>query len=289
MLALSLAFVCAFAWAGLDATRKQMAGSVGALELTCLLTLGQMPIFVVWMLSTQTALDPAPYGWIGAAEIALNLTANVLFFRAMSVSPLSVTIPFLAFTPVFTAIIATVVDGTLPVGLEWLGIVAVIGGAVLLAAGEAKSSGRSLGGVLKNEKGVALMLMTAICWAGTINFDRVALEHASPATHALIQNGSIGVVILAFLTVRGRLDGLAKAKPIAWWIVLSVVLAAIAFGVQLVAVQMGLGLGLVETIKRAIGLLMAVVIGKLAFHEGITLHKVAAVVLMAAGAALLML
>ena len=65
-------------------------------------------------------------------------------------------------------------------------------------------------------------------------------------------------------------------------------LGAAALGLQLVAVQHIL-VSQLETLKRAIGLVGAIVLGKLVFGEPITRVKTAAIVLMVAGVVLLML
>jgi hypothetical protein len=63
-------------------------------------------------------------------------------------------------------------------------------------------------------------------------------------------------------------------------------MGAIGLGSQLVAVQ-HLFAALVEAGKRAIGVTMSVIVGRLAFGEAVTGFKIAAVVLMSVGAGLI--
>ena len=66
------------------------------------------------------------------------------------------------------------------------------------------------------------------------------------------------------------------------------VAAAVGLGLQFVALRLTL-VGLVEALKRAIGMFFAVAVGRFAFEEPLTTGKVAGVVLMSAGVALIVL
>jgi drug/metabolite transporter (DMT)-like permease len=63
---------------------------------------------------------------------------------------------------------------------------------------------------------------------------------------------------------------------------LSLVAAAVGLGLQFVALRLTL-VGLVETLKRAIGMFLAVVVGRVAFEEPVTAGKIAGVALMSGG------
>jgi drug/metabolite transporter (DMT)-like permease len=62
----------------------------------------------------------------------------------------------------------------------------------------------------------------------------------------------------------------------------------VGLGLQFVALRLTL-VGLVEALKRAIGMLFAVAVGRVVFGEPPTPGKVAAVLLMSAGVALIVL
>ena len=70
----------------------------------------------------EARLEPG-YWRYGLPDILLNVAANLLFLHAVRVSPLSLTIPFLSFTPVFSALSASVLLGEWPSGSALLGIV----------------------------------------------------------------------------------------------------------------------------------------------------------------------
>jgi uncharacterized membrane protein len=65
-------------------------------------------------------------------DVLLVSIANVLYFRALQVSPLSLCIPFLAFTPIFLIPTGFVMLGELPPAAKLLGVVLVVIGSVVL-------------------------------------------------------------------------------------------------------------------------------------------------------------
>ena len=110
--------------------------------------------------------------------------------------------------------------------------------------------------------------------------DKLALEHASKPVHALVQTGGVAVALLAWLLLRRA----PLSVPRRAWPALggSVAFAAGALALQLWAIQL-LFVGIVETIKRAVGMTSSVVVGRIAFEETIHPSKLVAVALMIAG------
>ncbi|MCR9163125.1 MAG: EamA family transporter [Nannocystaceae bacterium] len=286
-LGIGLTVGSALCWAGLDASRKILVRSLSPVALLVLLTLGQLPLFLAWAVSAGDTITSADYVAPAVASLVLNIVANLAFFRAVTVSALSLTVPLLAFVPVFTTIAANPLLGELPGAQQIAGIGVVVVGALTLNAGSAEGGGPlAFVRALFRERGSLPMLVTALCWSLTIVVDKLATEHAGYGIHGAVLNAGLGGFGLALLAIRGRLGDLAGIKK-AWkpWL-FSITLGAAGLGTQLIAVQ-HLFAALVEAGKRAIGVTMSVVVGRLAFGEPITRYKVAAVVLMSIGAGLI--
>lgn len=289
--AFGFALASSLCWAGLDATRKQLATRVGAVTLVTVLSLGQLPIYLVWWLRTGGTISDPGYFVPAGVEIALNVVANLLFVRAVEVSPLSLTIPFLSFTPVFATAIAIPLLGEYPSPLQLVGIGAVVVGALVLTSGHAVAIGLAPSGflaALSRERGAIYMLVVALAWACTIAIDKSAMRHAALVVHAGIQNGGVGLVLLAYLIARRRTRELGAVRRLPVPLLATVVFAAGGFALQLVAIKV-LFVGVVETLKRAVGLVCAIALGRLAFSEPITPTKLVAAAIMAGGTAALML
>jgi len=289
ILGLTLALGSALCWAGLDATRKELVRDVAPVALVAALTLGQAPLFAVWGGVDGRLWTGVGYLAPGLAALGLNVAANVTFVRAVQLSPLSLTIPYLSLTPVFTAVFAVPLVGETPSVLQSVGIGVVVAGALLLHAGNPDSPGPS--GLLRaylKERGSVLMSLVALMWSLTGPLDKLALGHASVAGHALVQTGGVGLVLLAWLALRGRVHDVSPVRGRAGVFAAAVAFATVAAALQLLSIQLLL-VALVETIKRAVGMTAAVAVGRVRFGEPVTAPKLAAIALMTAGTALVTL
>ena len=103
---LSLTVACSLGWVGLDASRKHLVRTVEPLALLVVLAFGQLPLFLAWALTDPVWIENTDYFVPGLASVVLNALANVLYLRAVRASPLSLTVPLLAFVPVFAVLAA---------------------------------------------------------------------------------------------------------------------------------------------------------------------------------------
>jgi drug/metabolite transporter (DMT)-like permease len=283
-LALIFAFGTALAWSGLDATRKALTQHLAPAPLVVLLTFGQAPVFAAWAsLGPGWALDGG-YLVPGLLCLGLNVLANLAFVWAVKLSPLSLTVPFLSFTPVFTTVLAVPLVGERPSALQLAGIALVVVGALLLHGGGDRRGLLAMGRAMKAERGSMLMVGVALMWSLTAVLDKLALDHAALPAHALVQTGGVGIVLGLWLAARRRASELTRLRRGLRAYVAAVVFGAAAIGLQLQAIQLTF-VALVETVKRAVGMTMSVVLGRAVFEEELSGHKIAAVLLMAAGTA----
>ncbi len=277
LFALAFAFGSSLCWSGLDAMRKRLGAKLSAPLLVAAFSLGQIPIFAAWLALDARAIDFVAYAPIGAAAISLNLGANLLFVGAVQRSPLSVAVPFLAFTPVFTALLAMPILDQRLGPTELLGIAIVVLGGLLFGLSR-DASDRPLW----REPGVWMMLGVAGMWAGTTTLDAAAQGAAPPALHGLVQTGGVGIVLSLYLLARGGRASFSPLRPELRALGLTILFAAGAYGQQLLSLQ-GLDAAHVETLKRVVGLIMALGVGRLLFQEAVTRNKIVGVGLLALG------
>jgi drug/metabolite transporter (DMT)-like permease len=283
--ALAVVTISSLGFAALDALRKSLSARVQPVPLAALLALGQLPLFAAWAALGGESAVRAGYVLPGAATVLLNVVANVLFLQAVRVSPLSVTIPFLSFTPVFSTLLGAAVLGERPGPSETAGIVLVVAGALLVNLRRERPSPLA---ALRQESGSLLMCGTALAWSLTAVLDKRALGFADVPMHAAIQCAGVAGLLLVFLAARGRLGELGGIRSVRGTYAVALVAAAVGLGLQFVALRLTL-VGLVESLKRAIGMLFAVAVGRVVFGEPPTPGKIAGVLLMSAGVALIVL
>ena len=238
------------------------------MALAALIVLGQAPIFAA--LAWGSPWPTVDYWLPGVACVLVNIVASVLFLLALRLSELSRTIPMLALTPVFAGVTAIPLLGELPSPLQWGGVRAIVGGAMLL------NPPRTV------DRGVLAMLGVAALWALGPVLDKVCMQHAGLAMHAAVQMGGIGGGLLLWLAVRRRLGDLVEVRSAPGTYLVTLLVGFAALGLQLMALKLVL-VSLVEGLKRAVGLASSVVVGRLAFGEPVTARKVLGVLAMIAG------
>ncbi len=272
--------VSALAFAGLDLVRKLLAGRIDALALVLFMSLGAVPFLLVLLLFQ--GLDAPSPGYVlpGLGALTLNFLGSLAFVHSLKLSPLSRTVPLLSLTPVFTAMTAAPLLGELPEPTQAAGIVLVVAGAVAL---NFEGSARGL----LREKGALLMAAVALMWAVSGPLDKLAIGHASVYFHATAMAFGVGIGALAVLAWQGRVAALRSARGQAKLLVVAMLCITVALTFQLLAIR-GVLVSLVEAFKRAVGSLMAVVLGRVVFRERVGLREWIAVAVMVAGVFLLL-
>jgi drug/metabolite transporter (DMT)-like permease len=289
--ALLLVIVSSLAWSGFDVCRKILSDRVRPAPLAFLLAAGAVPLFAVW-----TAIDGMPgvepgYALSAAASVALNIAANLCFFSALRNSQLSVTIPLLSLTPVFTALLGIPMLGEIPSPRQWLGILFVVAGAFVLSLPAdgllSPMSPAALARSWRGDRGAGLMVLVALFWSLTGPFDKMAMAKASGPFHAVVLCAGVAAGIVVVLAGQRRLGEIADVRAAGWVGALAVLVSIAALGLQLLAMQK-VWVGLVETLKRGIGNVSALVLGRALFGEAVTPRKLLAIGLMAVGVALIL-
>lgn len=300
-----LALACAACWAVLDVSRKHMGrhmtatGAAAGLMLLHVVFINPVLMTGSWAGDGQGALyEMVLVGypeleWMyflpTAGSVVLNLAANFLFFRAVQISPLSLTIPYLAFTPVFTAIMALVFLGQLPTSYGWVGIVTVCVGAFFMNPGDADDGALAPIKALWTERGSFYMLLVALLWSITPILDKTASEMTNPLWHTMFLAGCVGVVFAGFRIVQdGALRPLWREfKAIPTWLVVGGAFATAAMVLQLTSYAF-IDVAYVETIKRAVGVTASIAAGYFLFGERDMWRRLLGAVVMSVGVALIL-
>jgi len=277
-------------WAAFDALRKALVRYSRSVPLTALLALGQLAFFISWMVFSRGYhdIEAAYLGW-GVVSVTINVAASVLFIKSLELSPLSATIPFLAFTPVFTALFSAALLGEVPAPLQSTGILFVVSGALILNLGrEDMAAPHRIIRAIAKERGSLFMMGVALLWSLGASVDKRALVHAHPSVHAAVQCAGIALALLLYLGGRGQFALLRDIEKSKGTYLAALVAGSIGLGLQLIAIRLVL-VSIVESVKRAVGMTLAVVNGRILFGEPVTIGKAAAIVLMSLGVTLILM
>lgn len=284
---------CALAWSSFDVVRKFLLEDVEPMPLVFALTGLQTPLMLAWWLAAGGVVgegEPgAGYLLPALASVAINVVANVLFVVAIQVSPLSVTIPLLSLTPVFTTLLAVPVLGEVPGHYQEIGIALVVIGAFALHARPERGKGpRHVLRAFLHERGSWMMAVVAFLWSLSPLLDKIAIGRSSTSFHAFVLSGGVTVGLFLVLLARGRLGEVRQAGRRPGLLIVAFLVSAAALALQLIAIRMVL-VSIVETVKRGLGNVAAAGLGRWVFGERVGWWQWAAVAVMAGGVALILL
>jgi len=199
-----LTLISAFSLALADAFSKKYFQQQGVFEL--LLVRFFLPGFILLPIALQgsyPALDSEFWYWIGAL-IPLEILAMLLYSLAIRDSPLHLTLPYLAFTPVFNVVTGKIFLGETVSNGKLLGILLVVFGAYLLNFNRQfffKLSSLLLPlKAIATEKGSRLMLIVALIYSFSSVMGKVALRYVDPnffGAFYFVILGSASLVLVA--------------------------------------------------------------------------------------------
>src|SRR5690606_30522585 len=131
------------------------------------------------------------------------------------------TIPYLAFTPAFTAILSLIIYQEVPSTWGWAGIFTIVLGAFFLNSG----AGGPLAVIkaLWRERGSVYMVLVAMLWSVTPMFDKDAARLTNPVWHTTMLNTGLFLAYLLILMVRREplREVVRELRVIPGWVILS--------------------------------------------------------------------
>lgn len=205
---ITYALLCAFFQALNDLFTKKYAEQLSDRLLVLARIIFAVP--VLWLLCLIEGLPPVDGKILITYAVAapLDLAGSLLYVRALRLSPLSLTVPFLSFTPAFLV-------GTSFLLLQEQPGLSGIAGILLIVAGSyaLNLSARDKGllhpfRVIFREKGSLLMLVVAFIYSITSNLGKMGVLYSSPVFFGASYYTILSALLLPFTLRRiplGRL------------------------------------------------------------------------------------
>ncbi len=149
-------------------------------EIAILELMWALPYFLVGCLLVKTPPLDQTFWWTYLLSIPINILAYIFYLYAIKISPISLSVPFLAFTPVFMILTGFIflaetinIWGGLGIGLI------VLGGYILHFKQNQANLFAPVSAFLR-EKGSWFMLIVAILFAFAAVIGKKAMLHSSP-------------------------------------------------------------------------------------------------------------
>ena len=276
-----ICIVSAFFWAAFDLTRKLTLEKISSINLLLIFTITQLIIFFIWLFFEDFSINLIPYLLPGITLIIIGLFSALLFLKAIKQSDLSLTIPLLSLSPMFSSLFSFFFLNEQLSNIQYLGIFLIILGTLILYSKKLTIYEiiKSFKIILKNSS-AKLMVLVSIIWSLTPVLDKICLKNSSVNIHGFIQ--SLGMItLLIFLFKKDKVQTENTKKN--WRIIfLTVFIGSTATILQFYAILTNY-VPIMESIKRSIGQLSSVFLGKIFFNEEVNKPKVVGVIALSIG------
>ena len=276
-----ICIVSAFFWAAFDLTRKLTLEKISSINLLLIFTVTQLIIFFIWLFLEDFSINLTPYLLPGITLIIIGLFSALLFLKAIKQSDLSLTIPLLSLSPMFSSLFSFFFLNEQLSNIQYLGIFLIILGTLILYSKKLTIYEiiKSFKIILKNSS-AKLMVLVSIIWSLTPVLDKICLKNSSINIHGFIQ--SLGMItLLIFLFKKDKVQTENTKKN--WRIIfLTVFIGSTATILQFYAILTNY-VPIMESIKRSIGQLSSVFLGKIFFNEEVNKPKVVGVIVLSIG------
>jgi drug/metabolite transporter (DMT)-like permease len=217
--------------------------------------------------------------WGVAAALPAEVAAVFLYIRALQISPLSLTVPFTAFTPAFSMIPGMLILGEAPSWQGFMGLGLLVAGIYGLNLHRFKQGWLAPFKAVTTEKGSWMMLLVSLLYAYTAVMGRGIVLHSSPWFVAGIYPVILFTCVSIGLAAKGKLDFSWKKRPLP--------VLALALCMAAMAVCHFQAVALVQTaymvaVKR-LSIVFAMAYGALVFKEAKPFQHLAAGVVVVLG------
>ena len=216
--------------------------------------------------------------------LPLTMVAIILHFRAIHMSPLSLTLPFLSFTPVFVLFTADLILDETIKAAGITGMFLVVAGGYIINLDSARKDILGPFKAIYREPGSAIMLVVAAMYGLSSVGGKVLILNSSPLFAAVVIFGLHGVLLTSVLVAVGK----ASLKTLVRKPLLGAGAGLIVF-MEIICHNLAISMtaaAYMITIKRMAGI-FSVLYGWILFGERGIRYRLIGTAVMTAGAAVI--
>ena len=175
-------------------------------EIALLELFWAVPYFLLGFILVETPSLDQTFWWTFILSIPLNFSAYVLYLYAIKLSPISLAVPFLAFTPAFMILTGFFILGETINIWGGVGIGLIVLGGYVLHCKKKQASFFTPFSAFLHEKGSWFMLIVAILFAFAAVIGKKAILHSSPLFFSYTFFLVFNITVLAGLLLSGKKD-----------------------------------------------------------------------------------
>lgn len=169
-----------------DVISKRFFGHLSAYTMGIIRLLYALPYLLSALFIIEIPELDSTFWRCVAIGIPLEITALLSYMKAIKSSPLSLTVPFLAFTPVFMILTGFLILGEKLAYSGIFGIILIVAGSYVLNLSKATEQWLAPLRAIFKEKGSYLMLLTSSIYSITATLGKLAILHSTPQAFSVI-------------------------------------------------------------------------------------------------------
>ena len=217
-----LGVIAALSWGTHDFAARFPSGRIGATHAVFGVSVAALGWLSLWLLAAGSA--PAlqlPHLWLPALTGVCFALATVWLFAALTAGPIAVVAPIVGAYPTYAVAFAFVM-GTRPTAMDWLAILAVVLGVVMVARqGEAKAEPGTAGAARVTGRALIYAFAAGLGFAGSLTAGQYAAPlYGEVEATWLARIFGLATVTLACLLQRRGARRLGRYGR--WWVLLIV-------------------------------------------------------------------
>jgi drug/metabolite transporter (DMT)-like permease len=197
-------------------------------------------------------------------DVLLISVVTLLYFRALQISPMSLCIPFLAFTPVFLIPVGYFMLGEAPSPLKAVGVILIVVGSLAMHRKLFAEGWLAPAKAVIRERGSRYMLLVSLLFSFTNTLDKKLVTMSDVFIEAFAYGTGLAIAFLIMSLVRGG-DFRAASRDNWKWISMAGLMDAVSLLFQLGSYTY-IAVVITVSIKRA-GIILSVFSGWLFFRE----------------------
>lgn len=199
-----LALITAFSLSTADALSKRALHSTDDIIIAWVREGYAVPFLALSFFFVDVPYLDSTFYLTVALLLPLEIAALILYVKAIRISPLSLTVPFMALSPVFIIFIAFVTLGEVPSVGGVAGIFLITGGAYLLNASASREGVLGPLRAIRRERGSLLMIIVAFIYSITSTLGKVAIQHSGPVFFGFFYPFILTVIMTGIVWYRGK-------------------------------------------------------------------------------------
>lgn len=174
-----MALISALSLATADAYTKKALNNNSDYLVAMFRLIFSMPLLIITLLYVPFPHVDSVFFISILISLPLEIIAFVLYIKALKISPMSLTLPFLSLTPVFLIFVSFFILGEIVSAQGAIGIILIASGSYILNLHEVKKGLTEPLKAIFKEKGSIFMIVIAMIYSITSSLGKMAIIHSS--------------------------------------------------------------------------------------------------------------